>query len=202
MLTGKRAFEGDDVTDTLAAGDEARAGMVTHAAGMPLEPIRTLLRRCLEQGSSPCPLARHRDCALRDRRCAGAFGAESGSARQPRRTRASRLASVATSIAMAVCTAGRAALVHFTTEFGVGSLAISAPRGQLHRGSSFCEDVAIPPYGSACAFVAALAPHPAVSLDRWTSRSRLRCRQAPALPAARFSRLMEPGSALSRESTP
>jgi serine/threonine-protein kinase len=48
MLTGKRAFEGEDVSDTLAAVLRADADWLALPAETPL-PIVTLLKRCLEK---------------------------------------------------------------------------------------------------------------------------------------------------------
>ena len=48
MLTGARAFEGDDVSDTLAAVLRGEPNWTALPAGTP-PPIRRLLRRCLEK---------------------------------------------------------------------------------------------------------------------------------------------------------
>jgi Tol biopolymer transport system component len=48
MLTGKRAFEGDDVSDTLAAVLRAEPDWAAFPADMP-PVVRTMVRRCLEK---------------------------------------------------------------------------------------------------------------------------------------------------------
>ncbi len=48
MLTGKRAFDGEDVSDTLAAVLRGAPEWTALPAGTPA-PLRTLLRRCLEK---------------------------------------------------------------------------------------------------------------------------------------------------------
>src|SRR6202166_5289171 len=52
MLTGTRAFQGDDVSDTLAAVLRGEPNFTTLPAGPP-PLIRRLLRRCLEKDRQP-----------------------------------------------------------------------------------------------------------------------------------------------------
>ena len=48
MLTGQRAFGGEDVTDTLAAVSQSRAGLDVAADGA-ATIVRAFLRRCLQK---------------------------------------------------------------------------------------------------------------------------------------------------------
>ena len=66
MLTGRRAFEGDEVTDTLAGILRGEPAWDALPASTP-RSIRRLLRRCLRQGSAGAA-AGNRRCAARDRR--------------------------------------------------------------------------------------------------------------------------------------
>ena len=61
MLTGRRAFDGDDVTDTLAAVLQDRARWSALPTATP-PPIRRLLERCLRKDRTP--IARHRRAQL------------------------------------------------------------------------------------------------------------------------------------------
>ena len=49
MLTGRVAFAGETISDTIAADPGARAGLVALPASTPARRIRRLLRRCLEK---------------------------------------------------------------------------------------------------------------------------------------------------------
>ena len=62
MLTGKRAFEGDDVSDTLAAVLRGEPDWNALPAEVPV-PIRTLLTGCLRERSPP-PSRGHVDGAV------------------------------------------------------------------------------------------------------------------------------------------
>ena len=66
MLRGKRAFEGEDVTEILAAVVRAEPDWAELPAEAPA-PIRKLLRRCIEKDRK-CRRAGHRGRAFRDRR--------------------------------------------------------------------------------------------------------------------------------------
>ena len=85
MLTGRAAFEGDDVSDTLAAVFEREPDW-TRLPATRRRRFGRLLRRCLQKDPT-APASRHRRRAPRDRRRAGRAGPE---ARRRRALRAHR----------------------------------------------------------------------------------------------------------------
>ena len=80
MLTGRRAFEGDDVSDTLAQRARAEPDWTALPADA-RRRVRRLLRRCLEKDPQ-APAARHRRRAAGDRRSVNGTGGRRGNGRR------------------------------------------------------------------------------------------------------------------------
>ena len=69
MLTGRRAFSGDTISDTIAAILDREPDWTALPPALPPE-VQRLVRRCLQKDPTP-PDPRHRGCPRRDRRGVG-----------------------------------------------------------------------------------------------------------------------------------